>query len=143
MNIKKQAQKLEQLLEDELKTKVPLLPLKDGSIVYKTYKIKKDNNNNWNLTHFKGDLVDTFNLKASAILAAKYHNSNQLTHYNHVKNLDIKYWTNSNDAYIFNKKFKTSKDITKKMIYVSRYELTNSRAVHCKQEIISLFTHNF
>lgn len=143
MNIKKQAQKLEQLLEDELKTKVPLLPLKDGSIVYKTYKIKKDNNNNWNLMHFRGDLVDTFNLKASAILAAKYYNNNQLTNYNHIKNLDVKYWTNSNDAYIFSKKFKNIKDITKKMIYVSRYELTNSRAANCKQEIISLFKHNF
>ncbi len=143
MNFKKQAEKLEHFLEHELKSKLPLLPLKDGSIVYKTYKIKQNQQGSWELMYYRGDKVDSFNLKVSAILGAKFHFSNQLDTYNRVKNLDIKYWTNSFDAAIFNERHKNCKDIAKKTVYFSRWELTKSRATRYKEQIQGMFARNF
>lgn len=143
MNFSKQAQKLEQFLDEELKSKVPLLPLKDGSTIYKTYRIKRNKNNNWDLAFYKGDKIDTFHLKVCAILAAKFHFGNQLKIYNVVKNLDLKYWTNSVDATIFNDRFKNSKDNLRKMTYIARWEITHNRAARYKKEIIGMFTRNF
>lgn len=143
MNFKKQAQKLENFLDEELKSKIPLLPLPDGSILYKTYKIKKNAQGSWDLMYYRGDSIDKFNLKVSAILGAKFHYANQIHVYNSVKNLDVKYWTNSFDAVIFKEKQQNCKDIAKKTIYLSRLELTKSRAARYKEQIQGMFARNF
>ena len=85
MNYKKQAEKLEKLLEEELKTKVPIVTLKDGSLLYKRFIIKKTRDNMYKLSYYKGDLIDTFYLKATAILAAKFYDFQTLDKFNDIK----------------------------------------------------------
>jgi hypothetical protein len=143
MNFKKQAHKLEQFLEEEFKNKVPIIVLKDGSVVYKMFKVKKNHTGNWNLSYIHGDAIDTFKMKATAILAAKFYSINKIDIYNNIKNLDTAYWTNSFDSVVFKERYTKSNDDFKKNMYFSRWELTNSRASNYKEQIIRMFTHNF
>jgi hypothetical protein len=143
MNFKKQAEKLEKFLEDEFKSKVPIVVLKDGTLVYKTFKIKKVDSGNWVLRNFIGDDIDIFKLKVSAVLAAKFYSNNNLTIYNQIKVLDTDYWTNSYDSMVFRERYEKSNDIFKKEVYNSRWGITKHRADNYKQQIIGMFTRNF
>lgn len=143
MNFKRQAEQLEKLLEEAFKSKLPLITLKDNSLVYKTYRIKQNEVGHWDLKHFRGDKIDTFKLKATACLAAKFYDNSQYKVYNRIKNLDTEYWTNALDSLVFRQRFKESKDVDKKDIYFARYSLTHQRAKVYKEEIVRMFSYNF
>lgn len=143
MNFKKQAEKLEKLLEDELKAKAPIVVLSDKSLLYKRFKIKQNKLGLYELNHFSGDNIDIFQLKVTAILAAKFYNSSRFDYFKEIKNLDTEYWTNSVDSSIFKQRYLETKDRTRKDIYNARWQLTDSRAKNYKQEIVRMFKYNF
>jgi hypothetical protein len=143
MNFKNQAEKLEKFLEEEFKKKTPLVVLPDKSLVYKRFKIKADRQKGYQLCHINNDVIDTFWLKATAAIAAKNYYNSRFDLYNHIKNLDTEYWTNSIDSIIFEQRYKKSNDMVKKQIYLARYSLTKQRAQNYKDQIASIFTNSF
>jgi|688.fasta_scaffold00357_38 hypothetical protein len=143
MNFKKQAEKLEKILEEEFNKKVPLLVVNKNCLLYKHYKIKKNVLENWDLQDQSGRIIETFKLKVNAALAAKFYDRNQIEKFNEVKNLDTKYWTNIIDSLIFREKCNKTKDMIKKDIYISRWDITKTRAEQYKLEISKLFSYNF
>lgn len=143
MNFKQQAAKLEKFLEEEFKNKVPLLVLPDNTLVYKRFKIKKNRNSSFDLTHLNNDVIDTFKLKATAAIAAKNYYNSRFDLYNGIKNLDTEYWTNSIDSLLFRQRFYLCKEPTKKQIYLARWDLTEQRARNYKEQITRIFKNSF
>lgn len=143
MNFKKQAEKLQKILDEELNKKIPLFSVNKNLLLYKCYKIKKNRVENWDLQDQRGRLIETFKLKVNAALAAKFYDKNQMYLFQEIKNLDTKYWTNKVDCLIFKERYNKTKDIIKKDIYISRYDITNTRADRCKKEITRIFSYNF
>ncbi len=143
MNFKKQAEKLERLLEEEFENKKPIVILSDNSLVYRNYRIKRNKHNLYELRHLSGDLIDRFRLKVTALLAAKFYGTTRFDRFKEVQNLDIDYWTNSIDAVIFKHKLNHTSDIVKKDVFSARFQLTKHRAENSKQEIIRMFRYNF
>jgi hypothetical protein len=142
MNFKRQAEKLQSFLEEELKN-FPLVVLPDKSIVYKTYKIKQTKQGNWALFYLNGDLIDQFRIKATASLAAKFYDCTNFKKYNEVKSLDTQYWNNSNDASFFKIRYENTKDLNKRDLFLWRWEVAKHRAERHKNEISTMFKSNF
>lgn len=142
MNFKKQAEKLESLLEEELK-KIPLIVISDTVLAYKNYKIKKNKAGFWSLYNPHGDLVYKFRMKTTAILAAKFYERTNLQKYNEVKILDSQYWHSKSDASLFEYRYKNTKNTDKIEIYLCRWELAKQRSMWLKDEISSMFKTNF
>jgi hypothetical protein len=143
MNFKKQAEKLENFLEEEFKKELPIALLNDGSLVYAGFRIKPNNQGTWNLLRVGGYLVDRFNLKACALMAAKYFSINKLTAYNEIKQLDSSYQQNATDATIFKHRYITVKDLDRRDLALWRWELTDSRARQAKTKIAAKFKSMF
>ena len=117
--------------------------LPDKSIVYKRYKIKQRKDGDWQLGYIDGDSIDTFRIKTTASLAAKFYDQTNFKRYNEVKSLDLHYWNNSNDASFFKHRYENAKDLFKRDIYMWRWEQADNRAKRCKEEISSMFKSNF
>ena len=143
MNFRKQAEKLEKFLDQELRSKSPILVLPDRSLIYKRFKIKQNNLGLWDLRFINGDIINCFNLKATAVLAAKFYHYDRFDTYNKIKNLDTEYWTSSTDSLTFKQRYESAKDHEKRDIYLARWELTYARSKHYQQEIERMFTHAF
>jgi hypothetical protein len=143
MNFKKQAERLENFLEEEFKKELPIALLSDGSLVYADFRIKRNKQGSWNLYRLKGFLVDKFNLKACALMAAKHYTNNKLTAYNEIKQLDSRYQQNATDATIFKHRYTTVKDLDRRDLALWRWELTDSRARRTKVEIAAKFKSMF
>jgi len=143
MNFKKQAEKLEKYLNEEFSKELPIALMPDGSIVYKNYRIKQTKQKYWRLYRIGGNLIDTFNLKACALMAAKLYSINQLTAYNEVKNLDNSYQKNATDATIFKHRYQTTADPVRKDTVLWRWELSNARADSFKLQISQKFKTMF
>jgi hypothetical protein len=144
-NKKKTKQKLQEYMEEEFKTNLPITVLPDHSIVYKKYRIRQSKIGDFKL-HYEGAVnsnIDTFNLKVCALVAAKKHDQCQLTAYNKIKDLDRKYWANHTDAKYFQHRIKTTKDYEKQDILISRLEQSTSLAKLYKEEITALFRMSF
>ncbi len=142
MNYKKQAEKLERFLDNEFTNKIPIVVLPNKDLVYKRFKIRQGKTL-WEFRHITGDLIDKFNLKATALLAAKFYDVSRFDKYNEVKNLDTGYWNNSLDAVRFRQRCNESKDLNKKELYAARWVVTDSRAKKYKEQISTLFRNNF
>lgn len=142
MNFKKQAEKLEYLLEEELKN-IPLVVLSTNVLAYKKYKIKQNKQGHWVLFDQQGDAVDFFRIKTTASLAAKFYDQTNFRKYNEVKILDGQYWNTNNDALFFEHKYKNTKDLDKRDLFMWRWELSKGRAQRYKQEISTMFKANF
>lgn len=139
MNIKKHAARLEAYLEEEVKQELPVAILKDGSLGYKQFRIKQSRQGSWTLKRHGGFLIDNFNLKACALMAAKYYSIDALAKYNEIKILDDLYQKNATDSTIFKHRYTTVKDADRKDLYLWRWELTEQRAKSAKQQIVSKF----
>ena len=146
MKNKKQAVKqIEEFLETELTSSLPITILSDNSIVYKRYRIKQSKSGTFKL-HFSGldnRVIGEFNLKACALLAAKRHDKCQLSLYEEVKELDTKYWVNFSDAKYFQEKIKKTVNGEKYDILSSRLDLTKDRAKEYKIQILKMFRYAF
>ncbi len=143
MNFKKQAKQLELFLEDELSRKPPIVLLPNGSIAFSNFIIKKNNQEKWTIRRQGGYVLDFFNVKACALTAAKFYNSNNFKSYNELKILDNLYSKNNTDALFFKHKYQTTKDTELKDIFVARYIEAKDKATYAKSEIINKFNTLF
>jgi hypothetical protein len=143
MNYKKQADKLERFLEDEFTKKIPIVVLPNNDLVYKRFRIHKNKAGSWEFRHVAGDLIDSFNLKATAVLAAKFYDICRFDRYNEIKNLDTGYWNNSLDSIRFKHRLTEINKDDKKVLYAARYVVTASRAERYKEKISTIFRNNF
>lgn len=143
MNFKSQARRLEDFLEEEFKAKTPLLVLKDQSVVYKNYKVKKHPQTQiWEL--FLGtEIIGQFRLRAGALLGAKFYEKTDFKRFNEIKMLDFQYWQHAIDEHTFHYRFDTTKDFYKKDIFLARWELARDRAKLYRKQISSLFRSTF
>lgn len=139
MNIKRQAARLESYLEEEIKQELPIAILKDGSIGYKSFKIKQNQQGEWTLRRYGGFVIDKFNLKACALIGARYYSADALSSYNEIKMLDGLYQRNASDSAMFKQRYTTTKDLDRKDLYLWRWEVTEQRAKAAKQQIVSKF----
>lgn len=143
MSFETYAYNLEKFLNEEFKNKVPLLVLKDKSLLYKRFRIKQAKNLSWQLRFVDGDCIEHFQLKASATIAAKCYDTGDFVKLSEIKVLDTQYWQNAMDSYIFKSKIKTVKDPDKFDIFVARLELASSREEYYKKKITSMFRTTF
>lgn len=139
MNFKKQAQHLEKFLEDELTKKPPIAVLSDGSLAYNNFVINKTSAESWSLKRAGGNLLDTFNLKASAVAAANLYSRNNFKHYSDLKILDEMYFKHSTDANRYKYRYKTTQDLDLRDLFISRYSEAKERAEYAKQQIVIQF----
>ncbi len=142
MNLKRHAKNLEQVFEQEIKKELPIALLPDGSLMFEKYRIKQNKQHTWELIS-NGHKIDTFNLKACALMAAKLYGKNRLIAYNEIKILDQKYQNNVNDSEIFKFRYTTTKDVERRDMFLWRWELTRTRARVAKQEISNKFRSLF
>jgi hypothetical protein len=145
MNIKKAASKLAKLYEEE-KANLPLLPLENGAVAYKNYVIKQDKQGYWAVfknNNHKLNYVDKFNLKSSACMAARHHSRNDIMGTAEIRNLDSGYWNNHMDSEIFKYRFKNTKDVERRDLFLWRWQITDQRAKFYKQRITAAFSHAF
>lgn len=145
---KKNKQKIEEFesyIKEVFEKKLPIIVLDDGSIQYKDFAIVQDKNKKWALYNLKNasDVIDTFYLKATALLAAKTYQNFNLKKYLQIKDLDHKYNQNATDTIYFNHYRKITSDLVKRDVFTWRYELSLGRAKRYKSEIASLFKTNF
>lgn len=143
--MKKNKKKLEEFgnfIQETFDKNLPIDVLDDGSIVYKQYVICQDKNKKWVL-HSNSSFIETFYLKATALLGAKTYNSNNLKQFFIIKELDNKYNQNAADSVIFKHFYKVTKDSVKRDNYLWRHEITLQRAKRYKAEIATMFKNNF
>ena len=143
MKFKRQAQQIENFLEEEFSKKVPLLVLPNNNIVYKKFKIKKNKLGQWELRDAANDLVNTFRLRVTAALAAKYYDNIDFRKYNEIKSIDTQYWNSAVDAGVFKYRYDHASDQDKRDLYRSRWEITNQRAKFFRDEITRKFKTSF
>lgn len=140
MNLTHQAKKLETYLKQELYANLPVAVLKNGDLVYKEFKIKKNKKtDNWDVYSSKYGKVESFYLKACALIAANFYSSSSFNKFKEIKLMDSQYQRNFIDAEIFKYRYDTTKDAEKRDVYLWRWEITNARAKIVKQEITNKF----
>lgn len=143
MSFKLQAHQLETFLDEEFKTRIPLLVLKDKSLIYKRFRVKQLKNQLWQLNFIHGDSIECFNLKASATIAAKCYDQGNFKRYSEIKILDSQYWLSAIDAQVFKHRAETTKDMEKRDIFVARFNLARDRERMYRNKITSMFRMTF
>ncbi len=145
MNIKRAASKLAKLYEEE-KDNLPLVPLENGAVAYKDFVIKQNKQGLWAVyrkSNSRLDYIDQFNLKSAACMAARHYSRNDIMGTAEVHNLDSGYWHNHIGSEIFKYRFKNTKDVDRRDLFLWRWEMTSQRAKFYKQKITTAFTHAF
>lgn len=144
MSIDRAVIKFETLLRDIDKI-MPAI-LKDGSIGYHNYIVRKNQVGLWDLIQigkkFKNN-IGSFYLKSSALMAARQHRFNRIMELSRTKDLDQRYWSSYMDSINFKEMYKRTKDEFKRDIFLWRYEQAKDRSEHYKHEITQAFTYAF
>jgi hypothetical protein len=139
MNFKKHADRLEHYLEEEFKKELPVALMPDGSLAYKGFRVKKSKSGSWDLYRIGGFKIDSFNLKACALMCAKCYSYNGINKYNEIKILDGMYQKHAMDASIFKYRYDTVKDPDRRDLALWRWELSSARARENKTAIATKF----
>jgi len=135
---------LAQHFEEDLKKSLPISVQPDGSIVYKSYYIKKNANENWGLFSMNTrDQVNEFYLKTCALMAAKAYSTVNLDKFHEIKRADNRYWSNYCDSQVYRKNIKTAKEFERYLILLNKLEHTEFLAEHYKEEISRMFKWSF
>jgi len=146
MNIKQAALKLAKLYEEEKNNLLPLVPLGKGTIAYKDYVIKQNKQGYWSIykkTPQRLEYLDKFNLKSAACTAARCYSRNDIMGSKELHILDSGYWNNYVDSELFKHRFKTTKDMDRRDLFLWRWQITDQRAKYYKQKITAAFTYAF
>lgn len=138
MYYKKKSRQLEKILADEVKNSSPITVVDNKTIIYKNYQIVQDEDTMWSLIK-NTTTIDRFNLKSSALIAAKCYNFTSLSKLQEIKSLDNKYWANLSDSEMFRSRYENSKDLDKKDIYYARWQVTYNRVKFYKHKITQKF----
>jgi len=116
----------------------------DGSVVYKQYYVKQSPSEMWNLISLKSnDIVDTYYLKTSALMAAKAYSRADLTRFFEIKELDNHYWASYSDSMIYSHNIKRAKEFDRFVILLNKLELSQQRTEGYKDKISTMFRWSF
>jgi hypothetical protein len=141
---KPNVQKIAETFEADFNKTMQLVPLPDGSIVYKDYVVKENKQGRWVVTRKTAIGVQgEFNLRSSALIAAKSLHRVQLDQYNEIKMLDTRYWNSYNTIQVCRKIIPGIKDFDHYMIMLNKLEHNTWLADNCKAEISKRFRWSF
>lgn len=138
MYYKKKSKQLEKIIAEEVKNNSPVTVVNDKLITYKNYQIIQEDDTMWSLIKHHST-IDRFNLKSSALIAAKCYDYVSLSKLQEIKALDSKYWNNLNDSEFFRARYEGSADLDKKDIYYARWQVTRNRVKFYKNKITQKF----
>jgi hypothetical protein len=131
-------------LSHEVDQNLPIKPLPNGSIAYKTYIIKETANGYWRLYNTTNKtLIDQFFLKTCALMAAKAYDSANIAKYIEVKYLDNKYWASYSDTLVYRNNIKKTKNTERYLILLNKLENSDSLAAHFRIKISNMFKWSF
>jgi len=141
---KPNVQKIAETLETEFNNTMKLVPLPDGSIVYKDYVVKENKHGRWAILK-KNTLGNQgeFNLKSCALIAAKALSTVHLAQYNEIKMLDSRYWSSYNTTQFCRIAMPKIKDFDHYLIMLNKLEHNEWLAENCKAEISKRFQWSF
>lgn len=142
MNFNKQAKTLETFLNDDLARIGTLLVLKDKSVVYKNYRVKRNKNGEWSINK-NGSTLGVFNIKACAVIAAKLFDNNRIAELAGLRLLDSQIYNSTEDEYFYKQKLKSETDEFKLELFLSRWDLSHARARSFKKKLSTLFNSTF
>jgi hypothetical protein len=135
---------LAQHFEEDLKKSLPISIQPNGTVVYKSYYIKKNSNENWGLFNMNThDQINEFYLKTCALMAAKAYSNVNLDKFHEIKRADNRYWSNYCDSQVYRKNIKTAKEFERYLILLNKLEHTEFLAEHYKEEISRMFKWSF
>jgi len=130
--------------EADLNSSLPISVQPDGSIVYKTYLIKKNKQQNWGVYNIQsGDLIEQFYLKTCALVAAKHYFKTEIEKLHHIKRLDNCYWANYTESIVFRNNMKKTKEFERFLILLNKLENSEAKATAFKDEISKIFKWSF
>lgn len=128
------ARKLENILNDELEKTIPPIVLDNNVILYQKLKIVA-NNSNWELVNSSGDVVYSFNLKLSAMLAANYYSKSLFRKIKELELIDKEYQYSISNIESFRYNITQSSDPTIFDILYSRIDIAKSRSHQLRKEL--------
>jgi len=135
---------LAQQFEEDFKKTLPINVQSDGSIVYKQYTIRLDNQHNWAVHNPQViDPIDSYYLKTSALMAAKAYDKNDLNKMFEIKRIDTDYRNNHVSSLIFANNIKKTKDFEQYKILLNKLEYSQERTEHFKDKISKMFKWSF
>jgi hypothetical protein len=129
-----------QMMEQELLKELPI-KVNGNVIAYNNYVIKQDKQGYWNLyANFNGlDLIKTFYLRVSALMAAKQYEKSKMQDFNSISSMDSHYSKLHNDILHFRYQMKKTNDIVKKDNYLFRLQECYLKLANIKQEIEKMY----
>jgi hypothetical protein len=120
---KPNVQKIAESFEADFNKTMQLVPLPDGSIVYKDYVVKENKQGRWVITRKTAiGIQGEFNLKSCALIGAKSLSRVQLDAYNEIKMLDTRYTNSYNRVQVCRKIIAGIKDFDHYMIMLNKLE---------------------
>jgi hypothetical protein len=130
--------------EEDLNKALQVSIQPDGSVVYKQYYVRQNASDMWNLTSLHNhDVVDSYYLKTSALMAAKAYSKADLTKFFEIKELDNHYWASYSDSLIYQHNIKTAKDFDRFIILLNKLELSREQTEKYKDKISAMFRWSF
>lgn len=136
---------LAQELDTEFKKYLQLTLLKDGSVAYKNYVVKKSKLGNWSIFNQQNpyDVVGEFKLKTCAILAAKAYSATRMQTYLEIESLDNKYWASHCDMLVYKKIIKSNVPLDRFIILLNKLEDSELKEQVLKAKITAMFHTSF
>lgn len=139
----KYIKKIAEQFEEEFNDIFNILLLPDGKVIYNKYVITNINNK-WNLYRKQNKvLLHKFNLKVSAIIAAKMNEIDNLLVYEDIIMFDRLYYYNFNNCEMYEKLLKVCNDVEKYEIIQHKLSDSIYKMEKYKSDIIKLFKRYF
>lgn len=130
--------------DQELELHLPVAVMPNESLVFRKYLVVKQTDKCWGLISIESkDVVDTFNLKSCALLAARARSVHNLSLVSDIKRLDNKYWSAYTDILVFENSIKSAKDIDHRAILENRLDYSKSQLELCRYKIQKAFKNFF
>jgi hypothetical protein len=135
----KQVNKIEEFLEKEIKNAALVVNLPNGIAVYKDFAVKLSKKGDYVLSRSSGVFLDSFNLKTSALLAAKMYESGDFKKLAELKILDNIYQKNYLERGFYKKRYHQSTDSDNSDLYLARLSTLDSKIEYAQHQIASKF----
>jgi hypothetical protein len=135
----KQVNKIEEFLEKEIKSAALVVTLDNGVSVYKDFVVKLSKSGNYTLSRSSGIELEKFNLKTTALLAAKMYESGNFKRLAELKILDNIYQKNYLERAFYNKRYRQSSNSENSDLYLARLSTVESKIEYAKHQIASSF----
>jgi len=139
MNFNNHITKFENFLEKEVKNSNLVVSLSNGVTVYKDFSVRLSKKGDYILSRSHGSILDKFNLKTSALLAAKMYESNDFSKLAELKILDNLYQKNYLESVFYKTRYKNSKNSESSDLYLARLSTLDSKIEYAKHQIASKF----